>query len=293
MRALALLGPAILAACGGVSYRLKQDAPTPRTVAVLPLSGPADPGVRELCRDLLIARLQGRGFTVLDKGYADRVLSEAGWLGDPIAFDATRVPAALACRRLDVDAVLIGTGVCESGFNIYILRRRAFGGELRLVTMDGATWWQTDHSASATGGFLLKSGQVVEEFRAQGGHGTSMQTLALVDAFIDEAAGTLPERAAAGGTVDLAIGPVTASRRPGPRPGLETVVVTAEARPGACMWFDLWSETQPGPTGVPMLRIGDRFTGMRDVPAEQPVPRVRIRCRGPFGAEAGREVTVQ
>src|SRR5436190_4614436 len=160
------------AACGGVSYHVNPDVPQPERVAVLPFTGDGDLTLREVARGLMRARLRAQGYHTPEIGWVDRVLSEHGWLADPLRFDVDALPLRDAISALEVDAVVIGREVDDSSFNFLLLRRQAVGGVLSITGADGRSWWTSDHSATRFGGFLITSGQVFEEVRAQGAHGT-------------------------------------------------------------------------------------------------------------------------
>jgi hypothetical protein len=286
--ALAAMVPALLAACGGVSFRVRDELRTPESIAVLPFAGSAPPEAREAARALLQSRLQARGFHTVELRFVDRVLSERGWLRDPADFD----PAALAmpdvATALGVDAVAVATDVEERAFHTLLLRRHAFGGSMSLHRRDGV-WWSAQYSASTLGGLALGSGQVFAELQAQGTHGTPMATLALVDQFVTDAAATVPARkAAARPDAEPRISNVTMSPAPGTI-GHKRFVVEASVSPGADVRFDL----VPGAGGVPMVALpgqSDRFAGSYELPAEATVTTVVVQARSPFGRTARVEV---
>ncbi|MCU0864327.1 MAG: hypothetical protein MUC36_11070 [Planctomycetes bacterium] len=182
---------ALLAACGGVSHTLHRDVPPPRTIAILPFPGTASPAVRAAARQLIQSRLRTLGYRLADIEHVDRVLAERGWLRDPGSF-VTPDSRTEVCAALGTDAVLLGTDIEESGFNYLVLRRHRIGGTLAIELACGREWWHAEHAAGKFGGFLLTSGQVFAEFRAQGEHGTPMATMALLDEFTADAIGTVP-----------------------------------------------------------------------------------------------------
>jgi len=285
-RRIALLACVATAACGGVSYQLSDAAP-PRTVAILPVGGAVDLRVRELVRSLLQSQLQERGMLLVESSFTDRVLTESGWLHDPATFDPAAVPVADACQRLHVDAVVVGTKFDESSFNVYIIRRHAFGGSLRVALADGKAWWRTDHTVSHFGGLLLQSGQVFSELAAQTAHGTPMETVALVDGFVGEVTATLPRRAQGelGKPVPM-LRELTVRRQAGADAGSERIVVSAVGSADAELRFDLDDQV----LGVPMRGIAGSFVGARDLPAGTTVTRVVVHARDPFGFEELQEV---
>ena len=164
----------VVAACGGVSHSVRTDLPMPVTVAVLPFAGPAAGELRASARQLVHSRLQARGYAAPELAHVDRVLSERGWLADPDRFDAARIEPAAVIGALGVDAVVFGTDVDLSSLNVVLLRRQAVCGRFALVDAQRRELWQADHAAGSFGGFLLTSGQVFTELRAQGEHGTPM-----------------------------------------------------------------------------------------------------------------------
>ena len=280
----------ITTACGGVSYHVQRDVPQPGSIAVLPFTGEGDLTLREVARGLLRSRLRGQGYHTPETAWVDRVLSEHGWLADPLRFDVAAMPLREAMQALGVDAVAIGREVDDSSFNFLLLRRHAVGGELAITVADGRTWWSSDHSATRFGGFLITSGQVFEEVRAQGAHGTPMSTLALVDEFVADVAGTVPPREA----TPLASGPppildAKASLQALPEGG-SRLVVAARSRPDAVLRFDVDDTI----TGVPMVAVPgepDRHRGERDLPAGATAPHVVLRARDAFGRETRTDVT--
>jgi hypothetical protein len=278
MRPLPLV---LLAACGGVSSHLAK-TPAPATVAVLPVSGTADPGARELTRALFTARLAALGFHVVENSYVDRMLSERGLLRDPEAFDTKAMPAKDLAAALGVDAVLVSSDLDSSSFNVFILRRQSVSGNVRLVDRQGSEWWSASYTASQTGGFLLKSGQVLSELRAQGEHGTPMATVALVDEFVEDVADTLPAQTpggpAIGPGVPLVLADVAVERGPSPIAGCERLVVTAQSHEAAELEFD----APPTLAGVPMAHAGKMFVGAADVPVGK-ATAVKVHARSPYG----------
>lgn len=273
-----------LAACGGVSYRLDEKATAPATVAVLPMQGPAAPGLRAAARQLLQSRLAARGYRTPELAWIDRVLSEHGWLRDPDRFvlDAKQLPAMLAA--LQVDAAVVGDGFDETSFNVLVLRRHSVGGRMAIVDTKGREFWSADHGASTLGGFLLTSGQVFSELRAQGEHATPMSTLALVDELVEDVIGTLPAR-------ELMAPPASPPAVTAVTKDVvgEQVVVRARATAGASVRFDL----VPHVSGVPMVAApdGETFVGRYDVPAGTDVQRVVVRARDAWGREAAAEAS--
>lgn len=282
---------AALTACGSVSYTVAKDVAPPTTVAVLPLQGPASPGLRDAARQLLQSRLVSRGYRCPELTWVDRVLSEHGQMRDPDRFvlDDKQLDAILTA--LQVDAAVVGEGIDESSFNVFLLRRHAVGGRLAIRNHAGRDYWSSDHGASTFGGFLLTSGQVFAELRAQGEHGTPMASLALVDEFVEDVVATIPARE-------------TPPPLPTPPPvaDVETfrvasgddavrVVVKARAAAGSTVRFEL----QPYVAGVPMAASGDdagRYVGQYEVPATATLQRLVVRARDAFGRETSAEVTL-
>lgn len=274
--------------CGGVHHKLRSDITAPRTIAVLPFAGAADAGTREATRALVHSRLVTRGYRVVETAWVDCVLTEHGWLRDPATFDPAAVPVTDLLAALGVDAVASGRDLDESRFNILVLRKHSFGGVLAVERQDG-TWWSANHSAGAWGGFLLTSGQVFEELRAQGNHGTPMATLALIDEFVADTAATLPPRqAATDGEVEPAIGGLTVQRRTAVD-GSQRLVLEGRATPGCTVQADLL----PTILGVPMVAVpGEpgRYRGAHDVPAGMVFDTIAVRARTRFGREVKSEV---
>lgn len=279
----------LLAACGGVSARVHRDVPQPDRVAVLPLSGPAPGCLREAMRQLVHSRVRTRGYEAPEPAWVDRVLSERGWLRDPATFDPKELPLAAVLQALDVDGVVVGTAFDESRFNILVLRRHAISGEFALRLADGRDAWSSSHTTSALGGFLLTSGQVFTELRAQGEHGSPMASLALADEFTADVLETLPrrEKPRVDRTQPIVRG-VVARRLPG-RDGEQRIVVEAEATAGASLRFQL----DPYVDGVPMVASsGDpqRYVGALDVPKGLELKRVAVLARDAYGREGAAEV---
>lgn len=279
----------LLAACGGVSARVHRDVPQPDRVAVLPLAGPAPACLREATRQLIHSRIRTRGYEVPETAWIDRVLSERGWLQDPATFRPEGLPLAEVAKALDVDAVVVGSSFDESRFNVLVLRRHAVSGDLALRLADGREMWSTSHSTGALGGFLLTSGQVFTELRAQGEHGSPMASLALADEFTADVLETLPRREKP--RVDRAqpiVRAVVARRLPG-RDGEQRFVVEAEASAGASLRFQL----DPYVAGVPMTATAsdpERYVGALDVPKGVVLKRIAVQARDAYGREGASEV---
>lgn len=279
----------LLTACGGVSARVHREVPQPDRVAVLPLAGPAPAALREAMRQLVHSRVRTRGYEAPETAWVDRVLSEHGWLRDPATFDPKDLPLAAVLQALDVDGVVVGTGFDESRFNVLVLRRHALSGEFVLRVADGRELWSTSHSTGALGGFLLTSGQVFTELRAQGEHGSPMASLALADEFTADVLETLPRREKP--RVDRAqpiVRGVVARRLPG-RDGEQRIVVEAEATAGASLRFQL----DPYVAGVPMVASSgnpQRYVGALDVPKGLELKRIAVQARDAYGREGAAEV---
>jgi hypothetical protein len=288
--ALWLAGLTLVAAgCGGVRSRVHKDVATPRTIAVLPVAGAALPELRDATRALLHSRLASRGYQVPELAWVDRVLAERGWLRDPNRFDAAALPIGPACEALAVDAVALTTKVDESRFNVLILRRHALAADFSIKTRADSTFWSASHTAGSYGGFLLTSGQVFSEFRAQGSHGTPMASLALADELIADVAETLPSRAPEPGPQDppaVATASVATSTLPD---GTFRVFVEATATQHANLQADL----PPLAAGVPMVadqRDPQRYRGYHDLAAGENFTHVVVRARDAFGREGQKEV---
>lgn len=286
---LAVLLAGALASCGSVSHHIATDLPEPRRIAVLPLAGTAPNGLREAARQLLHSRLQSRGYQVPELAWVDQRLAEHGWLRDPARFEpaAAALPELLAA--LDADAVAIGTGLDETRFNWLVLRRHAVHGQFELRNATGGRYWSADHTAGATGGFLLTSGQVITELRAQGEHGSSMASLALVDELVGDVVETLPlGKAASPPAGEPFVQRVTVRRQPAANDG-ERYVVEASAPAGATVRFQF----EPGVDGVPMANSTEdpqRFVGAIDLPAGTNPLRLVVSARDAFGRKATAEV---
>src|SRR5262249_1660342 len=153
-----------------------------------------------------------------------------------------------------------------------------------------AEWWSASDTAAHTGGLLLKSGQVISELREQGEHGTPMATVALVDEFVEDVAGTLPQQTPKGPAtapgLPLVVGEVAVERGPSPLPGCERILVTAHSDEASELEFDAGNVR-----GVPMAHAGKVFRGAADVPSGAG-SAVVVHARSPYGekrtAEAGR-----
>lgn len=277
-----------LPACGGVNHRLRNEIAQPATVAVLPFAGPANAPSRDATRALVQSRLAARGYRLVETNWVDRILSERGWLRDLATFDPSKVAVPEVIAALGVDAVVVGKGFDETSFNVLILRRHAFGGELAVQRADGV-WWSANHSAGSYGGFLLTSGQVFSELRAQGDHGTPMQTLALVDEFVGDVVATIPTRQPGGPVPVPAVNDVTSKRTAMPD-GSERLVVETRATPDCSVCVDLL----PIARGVPMVALpGEpgRYRATQDVPKESKVTSIAVRARSAYGSEGKKEVT--
>ncbi|MBL8728277.1 MAG: hypothetical protein JNM25_07605 [Planctomycetes bacterium] len=285
---IASFGALLLAACGGVHHAVHREVPAPKTVAVLPFAGPADASVRDGARALFASRLRARGYQTVELAWTDRVLTEHGWLRDPARFDASALPLRDVATALGVEALVLGHDFDESSFNIWLLRRHSFGGLLALQHGDGRTYWSANHAAATQGGFLLTSGQVFTELRAQGEHGTAMATLALVDEFTADVADTVPQRDAAPRTTqppELRDASVAIDRRPD---GTAWLVVEARSSAGVDVRCDVGTLV-----GVPMVAARDatdRYRCERELPRAAAVTPIVLRARSRFGDEARLEV---
>jgi hypothetical protein len=270
------------AACGGVNHVLRTELATPDTIAVLPFAGTAHGDVRDATRALLHSRLQARGYRMVELSFVDRVLSERGWLRDAAKFDPALLVLPDVIEALGVDAVVVASDFEESSFNLLILRRQSFGGQLALQRRDGC-WWSANHAATVTGGFLLTSGQVFAELNAQGSHGTPMAMLALIDEFTSDVAATIPEHKASERSDSAPeLSNVTWKLEP-VRPGVQRLVVQAKSTPGAELRFDA-----AGGSGVPMAALPgqpDQFRGARELAADVAVPAIVVCARNAFGHE--------
>jgi hypothetical protein len=270
---------AVLAACGGVQHRLQPNVPPPHTIAVLPFQGLAAPAVRAAARQLAQSRLRTLGYRVAEPGYVDRVLTDRGWLRDPERF-VTPDSRTDVCVALGTDAILVGDGIEETKFNYLVLRRHRVGGTLTIDLADGREWWRVEHAAGKFGGFLLTSGQVFAEFRAQGEHGTPMATMALTDEFTADAIGTVPAVPATD-TVPMPppIANVVAKRTP-TATGESRLLVEAAAPSGCQLRFAV----DGAAAAVPMVespRTG-HYRGWHDLPSAEHVA-LTVYATDPWG----------
>lgn len=278
-----------LSACAGVTLT-RDGGPMPRTVAVLPLAGDADPRLRLLCRALLVSGLQQHGLRVAETDHTDRILAEYGWLRDPAAFRPEGMEVGSACAALGVDALAVGTGFDESSFNLLLVRRHSFAGDLELNRADGSRALRVGGSTARTGGFLLQSGQVLSELREQGEHGTPRASVALVDAFVDDVLAALPPPTAGDGGEPAAAMAVALRaadlRLEAGDGGRARLSVRGTVPPGTRVWLDL----DPATNGVPARERDGAFSVARDLDAARPVDVVHLRARDGFGGTAGIEV---
>jgi hypothetical protein len=273
---------ATLASCGAVSSRVRSDLPAPHTIAVLPFAGGAELAVRDSTRLLVNTRLRERGLLPVDCAWVDRILSERGWLGDPAKFDPSKLPLAEATMALGVDAVVVGRDFDESRFNLFLIRRHAFGGSLAMQNADGDAWWSAQHRASNLGGLLLASGQVITELQAQTAHGTPIATLALVDEFVEDTIATVPVQPS------VIPPPTTAELRDLRVERManahgERVLVEVHADARASVTFDL-----PASRSVPMAAVPGQsglFRGAHDVEAGATGAPIVVIARDAFGRE--------
>ncbi|MFY9345284.1 MAG: hypothetical protein WAT39_22530, partial [Planctomycetota bacterium] len=255
---------------------------------VLPFAGPAAPALRDSARQLLHSRLRALGYQVPELAWVDRVASERGWLSDPERFDPSPVPLAEVVAALGVDAVLVGTGIDETSFNIVLLRRHALGGSFALRDATGREPWSARHAAGSWGGFLLASGQVITELRAQADHGTPMASLALADELVADVAGTLPAATMPAQPPGPFVTDVTVTLER-QHDGADRFVIEAQASAGATVRCDLLPHTMGVPM-VPAPSATDQYRGRLDVQPDAPVTRIVVRARDAFGREASAEV---
>jgi hypothetical protein len=287
-----------LAACSGVSANVASNMPAPRSVAVLPIRGSADPAACELARALLSTRLAAQGFQVVQASYVDRVLSERGWLRDPETLDMQQVPIGEVVQALGVDAVLRCDGLDAHSFNGLVLRRQSVGGALHLVGADGREWWNASGSNANNGGFLLQSGQVFTEIRDQVAHGSPMATVALLDGFVEEVIASIPSQPPPGAPLSpglpLRLADAVAERAPVAGDGRQRLRVQTTATAACRVTFDVEGVL----TGVPMTRAAAAasatsvFQGEVDLPAGK-VGRVLVHVESPYGDRQSLEAQVR
>jgi len=282
VKALSILLLSALASCSGLSHRLDARVPAPHSIAVLPVEGSASLAERELLRGLLVARLRERGYSVAESQHVDRLLSETGRMADPETFCADRETIPAVAAVVGVDALLHVTSFDETNWNAIALRRHSIAASLRIVTRQGAEWWSARHSVAETGGFLLKSGQVVAELLAQGVSGTSAASLGKIDTLVDEVASVLPqdpdrsEHEAESGAPSAREGSLAFSEKVA---GRVRTTIGVRCEPGMLLVVDV------GPLqGLPMAGVGDAYRAAVDLP--EPASRVVVRSRNAMGAEA-------
>jgi hypothetical protein len=117
-----------------------------------------------------------------------------------------------------------------------------------------------------------------------------MATVALLDEFVQDVAGTLPQQMPQGPPpgpgVPLVLGDAVVMREASPLPGCERILVAARSDAAAELTFDVGALR-----GVPMARDGTLFRGAADVPTGGPAA-VTVNARSPYGEkrtmEAGR-----
>lgn len=275
---------AALAACGAVDARIAADVPAPTSVAVLPVAGDAQAGLRDTARELLRSRLVARGHRAPESAWVDRVLAENGWLRDPANFRLDLAATDAARAALGVDALLVVDGLDESGFNLLAIRRHALAGEFSLRAAGGSERWGASHTAATFGGLAVGSGQVLTELRLLGVHGTPAETMALLDELVEDVVATAPAREAAAlppaGAPPDAIAVELEDRDAGTR----RVTVRANAAPGSTVRFSL----PPHVDGAPMATEGGpgRYVGRVDLPSDAAPTRVVVRARDAWGREA-------
>lgn len=274
----------LFVSCSGLVPTVNHDVPMPHRLAVLPVQGAAPFAERELARSLLQARLQERGYLVAELPFVDRVLSERFSLADPETFAPKALPVSEVASALGVDGLLIVDRFDETRWNIVILRRHVLGGRFSIVASDGREWFVAEHTVGATGGFLLKSGQVLAELMSQSAHGTGAASIDRIDELIGGVAAALPADADRHSHVvppDLEAPVLTSAVTNSPVDGLVRVDVVATSAPFASVWFDLGDVH-----AVPMAGKDGVFTGAVHLPADEPVGEVRLRARSAFGRVA-------
>jgi hypothetical protein len=279
------LGAVLLASCGGLSHTLHPDVPRPHRLAVLPVQGAAPFVERELARSLLRARLQERGYLVAELEFTDRVLSERSWLSDPETFSPASLPLSEVATAIGVDGVLVVDQFDETRWNALLVRRHALGARFRIVEKDGGEWWQANYTVGVTGGFLLKSGQLLTELLSQSTHGAGAASLDRIDELVEGVAEVLPvdeDRAEHHMPPGIAAPVVAAPVVHAISEGLARVEVRVEAPPGSSVWLDLGDRLR----SMPMSGANAAYTGAVDVPADWPPLAVRVRVRGAFGQQA-------
>jgi hypothetical protein len=149
----------------------------------------------------------------------------------------------------------------------------------------GGRYWSADHTAGATGGFLLTSGQVITELRAQGEHGSSMASLALVDELVGDVVETLPHgKAPSPPAGEPFVQQITVRRQP--MPGRRRALRRRSQHPRAPPFASSSSPASTGcrwrrsPTDPRALRRRDRPAGRNESAAPRRQRPRRLRPQG-------------
>lgn len=284
--ALLALSLAALGSCSSLVTQRRPEVPTPRTVAVLPFAGEADPATRALLRGFVASRLAEERVLVLEREWVDRVLAEGGYLGDPDEFRFVQNEASAICARLGVDAVLAGDMVSYDKTELFVFHSRALRVRLQLFARDGRRAFLAQHAIGSRGGVALESGQVLSALQRELGHHASRERAGLAWRLVEEifaAAGGFD-----GGMLEPETRPQVASveARIDEHASSERVVVEAEGSPGASARFDLGERVR----GVPMFEHAPgRYRGIFERLREDGLdeqPAVRVEFRDAFGHTA-------
>lgn len=254
--ALALVAISLMSGCSSIRAQVADDAPAPRSVAVLPVTGEATPQERETFRRLLREHLRVRNTAVVENEHVDRVLSKRGLMGDPDRFAVA--PGGLSageiaalCRSLGVDGLVSSDGFAVSSLRMPLIRRRGIRGTWRLHGADGRLYWSADYRLRRYGGFLARAGQLFEAVaeEAKGSGGTSFERLTV--SYLSNLLATLPEQPADGVPrhAEPTIASVDSQVREAGEAGVIEVVV--RATPGALVRVDLGSRL----TGLPTREV--------------------------------------
>jgi hypothetical protein len=277
---------AALGSCSSLVTHRRPEVPSPRTVAVLPFAGEADPATRALLRGFAASRLAEERVLVLEREWVDRVLAEGGYLGDPDAFRFVQNEASAICARLGVDAVLAGDMVGYDKTELFVFHSRALRARFQLFARDGRRAWMAQHDVGSSGGVALESGQVLTALQRELGHHASRERAALAWRLVEEAF------AGSGGFDGGMLQPETRPQVASVRVRVERndrrewVVVEAEGSPGASARFDLGERVR----GVPMFEPAPgRYRGIFERLREDGLdeqPAVRVELRDAFGHTA-------
>ncbi|MFQ5892879.1 MAG: hypothetical protein ACE5H5_01055, partial [Nitrospinota bacterium] len=144
---------------------VQKGTPLPARVAVLPFAldvkPPVDPfqhWAAEILREQFYNRFAALGYLDLDLVEVDRRLQGAHIPPEEAAL--ARDPKRLA-TILGVDGLVVGRVHEVSTFKGVLVTDARLGGTIKLISLEGSTLWESEHTESLQGGLLLRAGELL------------------------------------------------------------------------------------------------------------------------------------